>query len=124
MGVFAALRTTRAFRRRHLDFLETREDCDLVLEIGFHQEAGVPLTMKQLQLMGLASVPTLQRRLRRLRQVGAIVGRKSEDDGRAVELVLSPKLLRTYAKYGDLIRSIQINGAAHPATESAEDALG
>ncbi len=121
MGVFAALRTTRAFRRRHLDFLETREDCDLVLEIGFHQESGTPLTMKQLQLMGLASVPTLQRRLRRLRQVGAIMGRKSQEDGRAVELVLSPKLLRTYARYGDLIRSIQVNGAQHPGAEAPAD---
>ena len=110
MGVFAALRATRAFRRRHLDFLRTQEDLDLVLEIGFHQESGTPLTMKHLQLMGLASVPTLQRRLRRLRQVGAIIGRRSQEDGRAVELELSPRLLRTYARYGDLIRALQLNG--------------
>ena len=116
MGVFAALRATRAFRRKNFDFLETREDCDLVLEIGFHQESGTPLTLKQLQQMGITSVPTLQRRLRRLRQVGAIVGRRSEEDGRAVELALSPRLLRSYAKYGELIRSLQVNGAAHPGT--------
>jgi DNA-binding MarR family transcriptional regulator len=121
MGVFAALRATRAFRRRHLDFLRTQEDLDLVLEIGFHQESGTPLTMKHLQLMGLTSVPTLQRRLRRLRQVGAIIGRRSEEDGRAVELELSPRLLRTYAKYGDLIRSIQLNGAQHPGAEAPAD---
>jgi hypothetical protein len=118
MGVFAALRTTRAFRRRHLDFLETQEDCDVVLEIGFHQERGNPLTMKHLQLLGLASVPTLQRRLRRLRQVGAIVARKSQIDGRAVELVLSPKLMRTYARYGQLIKTLQLSGAPSPAAES------
>jgi len=121
MGVFAALRTTRAFRRRHLDFIETREDCDVVLEIGFHQERGAPLTMKRLQLLGLASIPTLQRRLRRLRQVGAIVARKSETDGRAVELVLSPKLMRTYAKYGELIMTLEMNGAPSAAVEGASE---
>jgi len=116
MGVFDALRMTRAFKRRHLDFLQTREDCDVIVEIGFHQERGTPLTVKQLQLLGLASAPTLQRRLRRLRQVGAVVRRKSSADGRAVELVLSPKLLRTYAKYEDLIRSLQLQGG-DPAVE-------
>lgn len=121
MGVFSALRATRAFRRRHLDFLETREDCDVVLEIGFHQERGTPLTMKRLQLLGLASIPTLQRRLRRLRQVGAIVARKSEIDGRAVELVLSPKLMRTYAKYGELIMTLEMNGAPSAAVEGASE---
>lgn len=111
MGVFAALRATQAFRRRHLDVLQTREDCDVVLEIGFHQERGTPLTMKQLQLLGLASIPTLQRRLRRLRDAGAIVARRSHADGRAVELTLSPKLVRTYARYAELIREIKFNDA-------------
>lgn len=121
MGVFSALRATRAFRRRHLGFLETREDCDVVLEIGFHQEHGAPLTMKRLQLLGLASIPTLQRRLRRLRQVGAIVARKSQIDGRAVELVLSPKLMRTYAKYGELIMTLEMNGAPSAAVEETAE---
>jgi len=44
------------------------------------------------------------------------VRRKSSADGRAVELVLSPKLLRTYAKYEDLIRSLQLQGG-DPAVE-------
>jgi len=120
MGVFAALRTTRAFRRRHLHFLETAEDLDLVLEIGYHQERGELLSMKQLQLLGVSSVPTLQRRLRRLRQAGAVLIRRSEADGRAVEVLLSPKVLRAYAKYGELIRSLQLDGAPPPA--AAEEA--
>jgi hypothetical protein len=123
MGVFAALKTTRSFRRRHLQFLETREDCDLVLEIGFHQESGTPLSMKQLQLLGVASVPTLQRRLRRLRLAGAVLIRRSANDGRAVELLLSPKVLRAYARYGELIRSIRLEGAAPGAiAEEPRDA--
>ena len=105
MNLFAHLRRTRSFRRRHLDFLETREDHDIVQEIGFHEEAGKPLTLKQLQLMGFASIPTLQRRLRRLRQLGAVVARRSATDARAVELILSQKLHRTYARYAELIRA-------------------
>lgn len=91
-----------------------------MLEIGYHQERGEPLSMKRLQLLGLASVPTLQRRLRRLRQAGAVLIRRSEDDGRAVELMLSPKAVRAYAKYAELIRSMQFDAPAGPAgTEEA-----
>jgi hypothetical protein len=115
MGVFAALRTARAFRRRHLNFLETVEDMDLVLEIGYHQERGEPLSMKQLQLQGIASVPTLQRRLRRLRLAGAVVIRRSASDGRAVEVLLSPRVMRAYAKYAEVIRSIHVEGPQPPA---------
>lgn len=99
-----------------MHFLETREDHDIVQEIGFHEENGKPLTLKQLQLMGIATMPTLQRRLQRLRQLGAIVARRSVSDGRAVELSLSTKLHRTYARYGELIRArhaeAQKNGQA------------
>ncbi len=112
--MFAALRAIRAFRLRHLDILETREDIDLALEIGFHQERGAPLTMKQLQLMGLASAPTLQRRLRRLREAGAIVVRRSEGDRRAMELTLSSKLLRAYGRYADFISKIDLTSPALP----------
>jgi DNA-binding MarR family transcriptional regulator len=116
LKLFAHLRATRAFRRRHLNFLETREDHDIVQEIGFHEEKGTPLTLKQLQLMGIASMPTLQRRLRRLRQLGAIVARRSQNDGRAVELTLSAKLQRTYERYAELIRGK--HAGAHDADQS------
>ena len=116
MRVFAALHATRAFRRRHLHFLESAEDLDLVLEIGYHQERGEPLSMKRLQLIGVTSVPTLQRRLRRLRQAGAVLMRRSDADGRAVELYLSAKVLRIYQKYGELIRSLQFDDAPPLAT--------
>lgn len=103
MKLFAKLRVTRLFRRKHLGLLETREDHDIVQEIGYHEELGTPLTVRGLQLMGITSVPTLQRRMRRLREAGAIVARRSTRDGREVELTLSPKMMRTYARYGELI---------------------
>ena len=64
--LFAKLRALREFERRHLKQLSTVEDLDLVCEIGFHQEKGQPLSIKQLYLLNLASVATIQRRLRRL----------------------------------------------------------
>jgi DNA-binding MarR family transcriptional regulator len=122
MGVFAALRSTRAFRRRHMQFLQSQEDHDLVLEIGFHQERGKPLTVKQLQLQGLVTVPTLQRRLRRLRQAGALVVKRSATDGRAVELTLSPRVTRAYARFADILRTILTDGATDPAPGNTDDA--
>jgi hypothetical protein len=107
--VFTHLHATRSFRRRHLPFLQTQEDHDIILEVGLHQERGTPLTLKQLQFLGITSIPTLQRRLRRLRELGAIVARRSTRDARVVELTLSSKVMRTYARYGELIS--RVNGA-------------
>jgi len=116
--LFAHLRTTQTFRRQHLHFLETEEDQDIILEVGLHQERGKPLTLRQLQFLGIASIPTLQRRLRQLRQIGAIVARRREHDRRAVELRLSPRVMRTYARYVNLLTSMRRNGAEHPAAGS------
>lgn len=117
MGVFAALQQTRGFRRRHFQFIESCEDVDLVVEIGYHQEQGKPLSMKELQLLGVTSVPTLQRKLRRLKQAGVVQTRKSEKDGRAIELVLSPRVLKAYARYGELIRSLQLGAPSQVDAE-------
>ena len=107
--MFEKLRAARAFTRRHFHFVETLEDIDLLLEIGFHQEQGQPLTMKRLYLLDIASVATVQRRLRALRQAGAIVPRRSESDARSVEITLHPRLLKTYEKYAELLG---MNGSA------------
>jgi len=120
--LFAHLRATRTFRRQHLRFLETREDHDIAQEIGFHEESGEPLTVKKLQILGLASLPTLQRRLRRLREVGAIVARRSARDAREVELALSPGLRRTYVRYGKLLLTMRAGQGEQPA--AGEDAAG
>jgi len=105
MRIFATLNAIRGFRKRHLACLETVADYDIALEIGINQEQADPLTMKRLHLLGIASVATVQRRLRRLRQAGAVVQRRSADDRRAVELLLSPALWKIYARYGKVIRA-------------------
>lgn len=76
-----------------------------MLEIGFRQELGKPITVKELQLSGLMSVPTLQRRLRRLRETGALVVKRSSADGRAVELTLGPRVVRAYGRFAALLRT-------------------
>ena len=103
--LFARLRAIRRFRQRHLGFLETIADYDIVLEIGYFQESGRPLSMKQLHLLGICSVPTLQRRLRKLRQAGAIVQKKLAHDARAVQLTLSPRVLKIYQRYSECVHA-------------------
>jgi hypothetical protein len=61
MHVFAQLHALSEFRRRHLPFLKTLEDQDLVREIGHYQALGAPMTLKQLLQAGLTSPATLRR---------------------------------------------------------------
>lgn len=103
MGVFTKLRNIRTFERRRLRFLRTMEDLDVLCEIGLHQEKGRPLTMKELHRLRLGSVPTMQRRLRRLRQFGAVASRRTERDGRAVELKITPRALKLFNRYAALL---------------------
>ena len=103
--MFAKLRAIGEFRKRHLAFLETVADYDLILEVGRREELGQPLTLKQLHLLGMTSVPTLQRRLRRLRQLRAIAQRRCKHDGREVELKLNPRLHRLFVRYLRVMRA-------------------
>lgn len=103
MPLFAKLRAARLFELMHMSALKKLEDFDLVREIGFHQEQGTPLTMKKLYLLDLGSVATIQRRLQRLRKIGLIVQKRSASDRRAVELMLSPKLVKHFAKYAEIL---------------------
>ncbi len=105
MGLFGKLRAIRAFEKKHLASLQNMVDFDLVREIGYHQEIGTPLGMKQLYLLDVASVATVQRRLRRLKTLGAIHQVRSRKDARAVELALSARLTKTLSRYGELLRS-------------------
>jgi MEDS: MEthanogen/methylotroph, DcmR Sensory domain len=107
MLVFAQLRALAEFRRRHLPFLKTIEEHDLVREIGHHQVLGAPLTLKQLLLIGIGSVATVQRRLRRLKRLGVIRQSRSQADRRVIELTLGPDCMRAFGKYGILLAGTQ-----------------
>jgi DNA-binding MarR family transcriptional regulator len=105
MRLFEKLRALRAFEKQHLDFFSTVEDHHLIGEIGYHQAKGKPLTLKQLFLLDVGSVATVQRRLRRLKELGLVQHRRAANDRRAVELTLSPKCVRIFAKYDALMSS-------------------
>lgn len=105
MRVFERLRALRIFEKQHLGFLSTIEDHNLVTEIGYHQAEGKPLTLKRLFLLDVGSVATVQRRLRRLKQLGIVHQRRAEYDGRAVELTLTPKCIKLFEKYELVVRS-------------------
>ena len=95
----------REFERQHLAFLETILDRDLVCAIAAHEAARAPLTMKRLALLDLGSLATVQRRLRRLRRLGAIRLTRSRADGRVTELRLAPKSLDALARFEHFVQS-------------------
>src|SRR4029077_19470732 len=105
MRLFERLRALRTFEKQHLEFLSSVEDHQLIVEIGYHQAKGKPLTLKQLFLLDVGSVATVQRRLRRLKGLGLLQQRRAASDRRAVELTLTPKCLRIFAKYNSLMIS-------------------
>ena len=100
------LRAYRTFERRHFDSTKTVEDRDLLVEIGYHAMHGRPLNQKRLLLLGVGSAATVQRRLRRLLELGAIRQQRCRHDRRSVELDLSPKLIAAFAKYGELLSRV------------------
>ena len=108
---FEKMRAVRAYKRRHLHCLQKVEDFCLVEEIGFFQERGHPISLTQLYTLGLASSATVQRRIKKLREVGAIVPTKSVDDRRVVRLILSPTVYKAYSGYARLL------AAARPTRE-------
>jgi len=105
MRVFERLNALRAFEKQHLHFLSWGGDHRLIGEIGHYQARGTPLTLKQLFLLDVGSVATVQRHLRRFKELGLVQHRRAASDRRAVELTLSPKCLRIFATYGALMTS-------------------
>jgi len=105
MQIFEYLHQLRTFERRHLPFVRTLEDLDMVSLIGLHQERGISLTLKQMLSFDIGSVATLERRLARLKRLGIVVQMRSDVDKRNVELKLSPRINRVFQRYSALIAS-------------------
>lgn len=103
--VFGKLRKIGKSERRYLPLLQTLEDIEIVREIGYHQEAGIPLALKHLLEMKIASDATMNRRVKRLKELGLVRQRPSRTDGRVGLLRLSPAVLRAYARVGHLLHA-------------------
>ena len=107
MDVFSQLGQIRAFERKHLPHLLTRDDCDIMRVIGLYEEQKKPLLKKQLFAEGISSNATIGRHIARLREAG-YVREKRGTDKRSICLFLSPQLRNTYRRYGTLLTSLSV----------------
>jgi DNA-binding MarR family transcriptional regulator len=103
MTTFGKLHELRTFQRRQLPLLHSIEDFDVVLEIGYHQDLGHPLTLKRLFLQNVGSIATVQRRLGRLKRLGIVQQKRSSQDKRNLELSVSPEIRRLYSRMARLL---------------------
>jgi len=106
MKLFTGLKQIREFERLQLPFLKSLVDFDIVIEIGFAEEQGQPLTLKQLFLLNISSRTTVRRNLARLIEQGIVMRRKQANDHRASLLTISASSLKVLCKYGDAVNAI------------------
>jgi DNA-binding MarR family transcriptional regulator len=106
MKLFTGLKKIRDFERQHLPFLKSIVDLDIVIEIGYAEEQGQPLTLKQLFLLNIRSRTTVRRKLRRLIDQGIVIRRKLASDNRASLLTISASSVRLLARYSGTLTSI------------------
>ena len=106
MKLFAALRKIREFERGQLPFLKSIIDFDIVIEIGYAEEEGRPLTLKQLFLLNISSRTTVRRRLAKLIDAGIVIRRKHKSDQRSALLTISAPSLKMLGKYGGALTTI------------------
>jgi hypothetical protein len=106
MKLFTGLKKIREYERQQLPFLKSVVDFDIVIEIGYAQEQGQPLTLKQLFLLNIRSRTTVRRKLAKLIELGIIIRRKHANDQRASLLLISPASIKQLSKYGSTLTSI------------------
>ena len=106
MKLFTGLRKIREFEKRQLPFLRSIFDFDIVIEVGYAEEQGQPLTLKQLLLLNICSRTTVRRKLATLIEQGIVIRRKRANDHRASVLKISPIGVKLLGKYGGTLMSI------------------
>ena len=90
MKLFTGLKRIREFERQQLPFLKSVIDFDIIIEIGYAEEQGQPLTLKQLFLLEFGSRTTVRRKLAKLIEQGIVIRRKHANDHRASLVIVSP----------------------------------
>ena len=106
MKLFTGLKKIREFERLQLPFLKSVVDFDIIIEIGYAEEQGQPLTLKQLVLLNMSSRTTVRRKLARLIEQGIVMRRKQANDRRASLLIISASSVKLLGKYGGALTSI------------------
>jgi hypothetical protein len=106
MKLFTGLRKLREFEQGQLPFLKSVSDLDIVIEIGYMEERGEPITLKQLYLRNICSRNTVRRKLVQLIDQGVVIRRKNALDLRASHLVVSAPTIKLLTKYSVTITTI------------------
>jgi hypothetical protein len=106
MRLFTGLKKIREFERLQLPFFKSVADFDIVIEIGYADEQGQPLTLKHLFLLNISSRTTVRRKLARLIEQEIVIRRKQVNDHRASLLMISPSSVKLLGKYGGTLTSI------------------
>lgn len=102
--------------------IRTYKDFDILIEIGYHQEEGCPLTLKQLMLLKIASPATVRRYLNHLVSDGMVEKFESVDDQRSVMLRLSAYSTKTLsAHFSKIIKHFVDQTAASPKSRSSRN---
>lgn len=108
MTLFALLRRMRDLERKHLPFARSQVDYDLIIEIGYHEERGEPLTLKHLVALGICARSSLHRRLNSLVEQGVIVKTRVKSDGRTVVLGVAKSASHRFERFfGGIAASVK-----------------
>jgi DNA-binding MarR family transcriptional regulator len=106
MKFFAGLRKIREFERLQLPFLRSIFDFDIIVEIGYEEERGKPITLKRLYLLNICSRGTMRRKLAVLIGRGIVIKRPHPKDRRASLLLIAPSALKLIGKYSGFLSSV------------------
>ena len=109
MKLFTGLKKIRDFERLQLPFLKSVFDFDIVIEIGYAEEQGQPLTLKQLFLLNICSRTTVRRKLAMLIEQRIVSRRKHARDHRASLLMIAPSIGKLLCRYGGTLTSIAVS---------------
>jgi DNA-binding MarR family transcriptional regulator len=109
MKLFTGLKKIREFERLQLPFFRSLVDFDIIIEIGYAEEQGQPLSLKQLFLLNICSRTTVRRKLATLIEHGIVIRRKNASDHRASLLMVSPTSVKLLSKYGGTLTSIAVS---------------
>ena len=101
--MFQQLRRLQAYTQKHFPCLQSPIDNALIVEIGYYEEQGRPLTIKGLLLLKLGAPATVRRHLQRLVDLGLVHKLRANHDRRISHLEVDPSVRMRFAKYLKLI---------------------
>ncbi len=110
MNTYKRLRLIRASIAQ-LPCLSGDIDFDIALEIGYFEELGTPLTLKQLLLLGIAADATVRRHLGRLVKTGTVIKITPARDHRIAHFTLSEEIR---VCMNQCLKTIEVTLCHHP----------